>query len=247
MLARFVGLLLLVGFLAACDSGGDASRASLEKTATAQVVAFNATMTAIAAPTKPPTREPVATVAPTITQVAASVLPPTIPPERLPTIVAAILEQTAIAEAALASPTANVPRRSTPTPVVFDPNYDPPAYIKDVVAYKEGYQGFIVYFTLAGAGGALTTADGRALLEISTDSGPLMSFKTNVVKSDFVTTEVGKGAFARQSTLFTFGRMEYWIHFNKMPDSEVGRVKITFTTEDGRQMIGQTILALDVP
>src|SRR5262245_59143627 len=38
-------------------------------------------------------------------------------------------------------------------------NTNPPAYMKDVMAYKEG-DGLVVYFTLADASGALTRAEG---------------------------------------------------------------------------------------
>ena len=40
-----------------------------------------------------------------------------------------------------------------------------PAYIKDVVAYKEG-DGIFIYFVLADSAGAMTTASGEAKVQL---------------------------------------------------------------------------------
>lgn len=46
-------------------------------------------------------------------------------------------------------------------------NTAPPAYIKNIAVYKEGYDAIAVYFILADSSGAMTASDGLVTLEIS--------------------------------------------------------------------------------
>lgn len=46
-------------------------------------------------------------------------------------------------------------------------NTNPPAYIKNIAVYKEGYDAIAVYFILADSSGAMTASDGLVALEIS--------------------------------------------------------------------------------
>jgi hypothetical protein len=61
-------------------------------------------------------------------------------------------------------------------------NQNPPDYMKDVLAYKEGSDGLVIYFILADSSGQMTTADGLINLIISeTKTARLSDTKTEVV------------------------------------------------------------------
>jgi len=126
-------------------------------------------------------------------------------------------------------------------------NDSPPAYVKNVVATKEGYQAFIAYFTLADANGSFTTADGKAKFEVFGDKNErLMSVEVPVHKTDFVKTTVGMGAFAHEVVLCNFGRIPYSA-FSRMPDSFSGKIKVTFTIPTGESFVGQDTILFDKP
>lgn len=89
-------------------------------------------------------------------------------------------------------------------------NTNPPAYIKDVVAYKEG-DGLVIYLTLADATGALTSADGTLNVTIREPGLPMgltvWTQSSTVTRTQFQTAQVGQGAFARTVLLFSLGRI----------------------------------------
>ncbi|SRR6266508_1123450 len=102
-------------------------------------------------------------------------------------------------------------------------NTNLPEYIKDVVVYKEGSDGLVVYFVLADASGAMTTADGEVSLVIlqernqysretgrmETQSTTLLLRTFNITKSDFRKTTVGQGTFQHTAILCSMGRIRY--------------------------------------
>ena len=131
-------------------------------------------------------------------------------------------------------------------------NDNPPEYVKDVVAYKEGSEGLMIYFILADASGAMTTSDGKVTLTIyETDiewsfwrsefietEVKLYSASFNVKKQDFRKTKVGIGAFEHEVILCPVGRIEY-SSFTKRPSKMTGKVKLEFQRPDGRVLKGE--------
>jgi hypothetical protein len=95
-------------------------------------------------------------------------------------------------------------------------NTNPPAYLKDLVAYKEG-DGLVVYLTLADASGAFTSADGTLTLTIrehvrepwmtSERTVTLWTNTYGMTRTQFVTGQVGLGNFARTKLLLSLGRI----------------------------------------
>jgi len=137
------------------------------------------------------------------------------------------------------------PSPSTPTPVT----QKEPAYIKDVVAYKEGNGAMVVYFVLATAAGEETRADGTVRLQVyekvmNTDTYKMEDrwlwtlLETPVAASDFHTAEVGQGAFAHKRLICSLGRILY-SRFNAQPSQMTGTVKIIFRTISGRELPGE--------
>lgn len=57
-------------------------------------------------------------------------------------------------------------------------NTAPPAYIKNIAVYKEGYDAIAVYFILADSSGAMTASDGLVTLEISLKRKGLLKRET---------------------------------------------------------------------
>ena len=94
---------------------------------------------------------------------------------------------------------------------------NPSEYIKDVVAYKEGPDGVVVYFVLADQNGTPTSASGSVTLTIKyhDDDCPSEFYKVGYTVTvpvravDFRTTTVGIGALERKTLLFSFGRIPY--------------------------------------
>jgi hypothetical protein len=93
-------------------------------------------------------------------------------------------------------------------------NSDPPEYIKQFSAYKEG-DGLMMYFVLADASGNMTTHDGQGLVEIrashydSRDELRLLDIKFEVKKEKFRRADVGMGAFKHEVILFPIGRVSF--------------------------------------
>jgi hypothetical protein len=117
-------------------------------------------------------------------------------------------------------------------------NSAPPDYIKTISAVKDG-NGLQIYFILADKSGAMTTADGKFVLQITQDGRKLFeSSPVNVTKSAFQKRSVGMGNFAHDVVLHLIGRIPYE-NMRSMPESGRGEVKITFTTKDGKAMEGE--------
>ena len=137
--------------------------------------------------------------------------------------------------------------------VLFNCNridYAPPAYIKEVVVYKEGSDGIMVYFILADQDGAITIANGKAILTIwevnqkwserrfkfYEDSICLYSDTFIVKKSNFHKTKVGMGAFQHDAIICPVGRIPY-SRFQKSPSEMTGRLNLTFLILPGNSII----------
>jgi hypothetical protein len=132
-----------------------------------------------------------------------------------------------------------------------------PAYVKDVVCYKEGTDGIVVYFVLADEEGNEIAARGTAELYIydiekewDSDDGEydeyewdLLEVSVNVEPSDFRKVEVGLGAFERTRTIYSFGRIPYSV-LDDEPEYSTGRVVVDFYPEGSdEEMTGEdTIL-----
>ena len=118
-----------------------------------------------------------------------------------------------------------------------------PEYIKEVVVYKEGADGLVVYFVLADAQGAMVCSSGTATLIISDTSSNqktvLYDEKYHLSKEHFHRATVGLGAFKRKVILCSFGRLTY-SSFEKLPDEDsFGKVEVQFRREpDGRILEG---------
>jgi len=131
-------------------------------------------------------------------------------------------------------------------------NQNPPSYIKDVVAYKEGSDGIVVYFVLADSNGQPTTANGKVNIKITETRSEynsrtytsteriidIFSNTYNVTTSDFQNAEVGQGAFKRKVVLFLIGRIPYSRFRNKPEASNSGKIEIEFETSSGRKLTG---------
>jgi len=128
------------------------------------------------------------------------------------------------------------------------PRYNPPSYIKDVVAYQEG-DGIVVYFIMADEYGGMTRAKGDMTLCIYQEDmltgGQRLVYKdqVKVVPSFFCQDTVGMGSFAHEVLMLYYGR----ISFDEMNLNRVrGRgisidcllVEVTFKTDEGKVLRG---------
>jgi hypothetical protein len=126
-------------------------------------------------------------------------------------------------------------------------NDNPPDYVKEVVAYKEGSEGFMIYFILADASGKMTTSNGNITLTISETRNSyyfgiyevkLYSTSFNVKKTDFKKANVGRGAFKHKVILCSIGRIAYSSFMNR-PNAATGKVKLEFQRSDGQILKGE--------
>jgi hypothetical protein len=118
-------------------------------------------------------------------------------------------------------------------------NSNSPDYVKTVTAIEDG-PGLQIYFILADEGGAMTTADGNFVLEISQKDSTLFKTKPiNVTKSEFEKRSVGMGNFAHEVIMFLVGRIPYEDMY-RTPSSGIGEVQIAFTTPEGKTLEGET-------
>lgn len=119
-----------------------------------------------------------------------------------------------------------------------------PEYIKEIVSYKEGTDGIMVYFILSDTQGRMTKADGDLTLEIyeSThefDSNNnlvpkdtlLYTSHIGVYKAMFTKTKVGMGDFQHDALIFTIGRIAY-SSFNKPVTQPTGKITIKLMMPD---------------
>ncbi len=134
-------------------------------------------------------------------------------------------------------------------------NTNPPEYIKDVVAYKEG-DGIVVYFLLSDANGQMTSAEGTYDLVItqkvshysygsfSEENIELLSSRREAHIADFQSAEVGMGAFAHKALLYPIGRIRY-SDFKRSPEEHgTGKVEIRFRQDGKDVMTGSTTFSL---
>ncbi len=129
-------------------------------------------------------------------------------------------------------------------------NDNPPDYVKDGAAYKEGIEGLMIYFILADASGAMTTSEGKVSLTISEAHSKwfswsfefieteLYSMSFNVKKTDFRKAKMGIGASEREVILCPIGRIVY-SSFSRKPSEMTGKVKMIFQRPDGRILKGE--------
>ncbi len=128
-------------------------------------------------------------------------------------------------------------------------NDNPPVYIKQISALKEGSKAFAIYFILADANGVMTTANGSVRLRITQGSirgseVELYDRNFSVKKSEFVKTKIGLGSFERDAILCSFGRIPYSA-FSRNPTEFSGKVYVTFTTTAGRVLEGDDTVIFD--
>lgn len=106
---------------------------------------------------------------------------------------------------------------STPTAETTIIRGGPPAYIEDLVVYKEG-PGVVAYFVLADEMGRETTAEGKATLRIwqkeelicAPDSGTLVYQNTAPVDpGDFRYEDIGEGEYRQNRLIYSFGWMGF--------------------------------------
>jgi hypothetical protein len=123
----------------------------------------------------------------------------------------------------------------------------PPAYIKSVVAYKEGIDGIVIYVIFADATGAMVPASGYITMEVWEDA-PLprllyRHFEPHLTPAAFHHTTIGVGAFAHQALLYTTGRVPYSA-FDRQPTQRMGTVHVRFGAEPQGEatMKGQTTI-----
>jgi hypothetical protein len=113
--------------------------------------------------------------------------------------------------------------------VTLHSNANAPAYVKDVVGYKEG-DSFQIYFTLADANGNLTSAAGTVIVTLRTDRQIIWTTIKDVTTAAFQATKVGTGAFEHITLLCNMG-MVHAAQFNSQPPSGPVTLEITFITE----------------
>jgi hypothetical protein len=109
---------------------------------------------------------------------------------------------------------------SPPAPL----NQNPPAYLKSLAVYREGYDGLVIYFVLADAHGQPIVASGELHLEIQDWRGtadPLYMVSKRFTGSEFSRATVGQGSYARETLLYSFGRIPYRTFRRGTGDREV--------------------------
>jgi hypothetical protein len=91
-------------------------------------------------------------------------------------------------------------------------NTNPPAYIKSLAVYREGYDGLVIYFVLADASGQPTTSSGPVHLVILDKRGtvdPLYLDYKRISAAEFRRTTVGRGPYTQETLMYSFGRIPY--------------------------------------
>lgn len=112
-----------------------------------------------------------------------------------------------------------------------------PDYVKSVSAIKEG-DGLQIYYILSDKDGAMTTSDGKLLLQIT--QGGRTLFKSNLVnvtKSQFQERKVGMGNFEHEVIMHYVGRISYE-NMRRAPESGLGKVEVMFQTPTGENLTG---------
>lgn len=112
-----------------------------------------------------------------------------------------------------------------------------PDYMKSVSAIKDG-NGLQIYYILADKEGAMTTSDGKLLLQITQAGRTLfMSNLVNVTKSQFQERKVGMGNFEHEVIMHYVGRIPYE-SMRRFPESGLGKVEVMFQTPTGENLTG---------
>lgn len=119
-------------------------------------------------------------------------------------------------------------------------NFNSPAYVKQLTAYKEGSDGIAIYFALADERGSVIAASGQVTLvvvETYLDKNWLGQEKeyerklfqnvSHVDRFDFQNLEIGLAAFSRRMLVFPIGRIPY-SRFSTKPSKRVGKVRVVF-------------------
>ena len=120
---------------------------------------------------------------------------------------------------------------------------NPPDYIKDVVAYKEGSDGVAVYFVLADKNGAETTASGNVSLRLTLGNRTLYEKKETISSSQFFKAKITNVFSEEKRIIYYFGRITY-DQFINQPSGFIpsGKAVIEFKTQDGRILKGNTFI-----
>ena len=119
-------------------------------------------------------------------------------------------------------------------------NTNEPAYIKDVVAYKEG-DGFVVYLTLADHRGALTRTTGSLTVQVKdgTTEHVLWDNLYLLTPEHFDVTQVGRGSFERTVVLFSLGRIAAQ-SLARAPKGRMLTIDVSLITHEGQRLTGHT-------
>jgi hypothetical protein len=115
-------------------------------------------------------------------------------------------------------------------------NSSPPEYIKTVSAIKAG-DGQQIYIILADKSGQETTSDGTITITIEDNTRLLYKSSQTVSKTEFQNAKLGMGAFQHDALILSLGRLAYSELLSK-PKGLTGKVTITFTTPDKRDLKG---------
>ena len=124
-------------------------------------------------------------------------------------------------------------------------NNKPPSYMKQVSAYLEGSDGFVVYFILADSSGKMTTASGYvtiSIIETAADGSEkeLYGKTTNATIGQFQKTKIGQGSFEREVILYSFGRYTM-SDLTYKPEEPFAKVKVAFSNK-GTRMEGEDFI-----
>jgi hypothetical protein len=121
-------------------------------------------------------------------------------------------------------------------------NSNPPDYIKSISTIKD-VSGLQIYFILADKDGDMTTSDGKFVFELT--QGDYTLFKSdpiNVTRSSFEKRSIGTGIFAHDVILYLIGGVPYE-NMRTAPSFGLRKVKISFTTPDGKTLEAKEIVA----
>ena len=125
-------------------------------------------------------------------------------------------------------------------------NTNSPAYIKDVVATKEG-DGFQIYFVLADSNGQPTSSDG-VLYWYITDShnnlvSPVQFLTTEIRSTEFQNAKLGVGSFEHESLIYNIGRIPNSKLAGKLASETTGKVYVVLRLlPSGKELKGDTTI-----
>lgn len=135
-----------------------------------------------------------------------------------------------------------------PLPQATRRSWPAPDYVKDVVAYPEGY-GIYVYFTLADRAGEQTASDGTAIVTYADwrynyydgETYEILCRDTFPVRAeDFRLTTLGRGAFEHQGLIYPVGRSPLERFKKLRASSQTGKVSVRFIPTPGCTLYAAT-------